>query len=125
MPHKREFARISTAWNKAKAQLEVKTSTEASQRQHGEPITMLREDWTSANVQFKKKFGSDLQNEELSSQYCDEEFQERLSAGILRAEPLNQVISKAEAELQDSQRPDPLRQHDIHFNQCAAHSPDT
>ena len=55
MPHRREFARICTAWKKAKAQVEVKTSTEALQRQHGERITMLPEDWTSVIVQFKKE----------------------------------------------------------------------
>ena len=116
MPHKREFSRLSTAWKKAKAQLEVKTTTEALQRQHGEPVTMLPEDWTSVVVQFKKKFGSDLQDEELPSQFYYEEFQERLSAGMLRAEPLEQVISMAEAEQQDSQRPDPPRQYGIHLN---------
>ena len=116
MPHRREFARICTAWKKAKAQVEVKTSTEALQRQHGERITMLPEDWTSVIVQFKKKYGTDLQDEELPSQYYYEDFQERLSAGMLRAEPLDQVISLSEAELQDSQRPDPPRQYGIHLN---------
>ena len=116
MPHKSEFARISTAWKKAKAQMDVKTTTEALQRQHGEPITMLPEDWTSVVVQFKKKAGSDLQDEELPAQFYYEDFQERLSAGMLRAEPLEQVISFAEAEKQDTQRADPPRQHDIHLN---------
>ena len=72
---------------------------------------MLPEDWTSVVVQFKKKFGSDLQDEELPSQFYYEEFQERLSAGMLRVEPLEQVISMAEA-----QRPDPPRQYGIHLN---------
>ena len=99
MPRRREFARISTAWKKAKEQLEVKTSTEASQRQHGERTTMLPEDWTSVIVQFEKKYGADLQDEELPSQYYCEDFQERLSAGMLCAEPLDQVISMAEGML--------------------------
>ena len=54
MPHKREFARITTAWKKARAQADIKVTTEALQRQHGEPIAMLPEDWTSVVVQFKK-----------------------------------------------------------------------
>ena len=54
MPHKREFARITTAWKKARAQAEIKVSTEALQKQHGEPVAMLPEDWTSVIVQFKK-----------------------------------------------------------------------
>ena len=116
MPHWREFARISTAWKKAKAQMEVKTSKEALQLQHGERTTMLPEDWTCVIVLFKKKYGTDLQDEELPSLYYYEDFQERLSAGMLRAEPLDQVISLAEAELQDSQRPDPPRQYGFHLD---------
>ena len=109
---RRKFARISTAWKK----LDVKTSTEASQRQHGEPLTMLPEDWTSITAHFKKKVGSDLQDEELPSQFYYEAFQERLSTGMLRTEPLEQVSSFAEAEQQDIQRPDPPRQYGIHLN---------
>ena len=89
MPHKREFARITTAWKKARAQKDIKVTTEALQRQHGEPVAMLPEDWTSVVVQFKKKCGSDLQDEELPSQACYEDFQERPSAGMLRAESLD------------------------------------
>ena len=54
MHHKREFARITTAWKKARAQADTKVTTEALQRQHGEPTAMLPEDWTSVVVQFKK-----------------------------------------------------------------------
>ena len=68
MPHKREFARITTAWKKARAQADIKVTTEALQRQHGEPIAMLPEDWTSVVVQFKKKYGTDLPDEELPAQ---------------------------------------------------------
>ena len=106
-----ERVRKDLAWKKAKAQLEVKTSTEALQRQHGEPITVLPEDWTSVIVQFKKKYGADLQDEELPSQHYYEDFQERLSAGTLRADPLDPVISMVEAELQD-----PLRKYGSHLN---------
>ena len=42
MPHKREFARITTAWKKARAQADIKVTTEALQRQHGEPIAMYQ-----------------------------------------------------------------------------------
>ena len=73
MPHKREFARITTAWKKARAQADIKVTTEALQRQHGEPVAMLPEDWTSVVVQFKKKYGSDLQDEELPGQACYED----------------------------------------------------
>ena len=107
MPHKREFARITTAWKKARAQAEIKVTTEALQRQHGEPIAMLPEDWTSVVVQFKKKYGTDLPDEELLAQAYYEDFQERLSAGMLRAESLDQVISMAEAEEQERQKTRP------------------
>ena len=68
MPHKSEFARITTAWNKARAQADIKVTTEALLCQHDEPVAMLPEDWTSVVVQFKKKYGSDLQEEEPPAQ---------------------------------------------------------
>ena len=43
-----------------------------------------------------------------------EEFQERLAAGRLRAEPVDQVISEAEVEEQDRAKPEPARQYGIH-----------
>ena len=116
MPHKREFARITTAWKKARAEADIKVTTEALQRQHGEPIAMLPEDWTSVVVQFKKKYGTDLPDEELPAQAYYEDFQERLSAGMLRAESSDQVISMAEAEEQERQKPDPPKQFGIHLD---------
>ena len=77
---------------------------------------MLPEDWTSVVVQFKKKYGSDLQDEDLPAQAYHEDFQERLSAGMLRAESLDQVISLAEAEEQERQKPDPPKQFGIHLD---------
>ena len=65
MPHKREFSKLLVAWKRTKVQTEVKTSTEALQRQHGEPVRMLPEDWTSVIVKFKSKYGLSLQDEEL------------------------------------------------------------
>ena len=97
MPHKREFARISTAWKKAKAQLEVKTSTETLQRQH-------------------RKLMSRSTGRRIALAVLLRRFPRGLSAGMLRADPLDQVISLAEAELQDIQRPDAPRQLGIHLN---------
>ena len=108
--------RYSQLGNGQKAQVEVKTSTEALQRQHGEPVRMLPEDWTSVIVKFKSKYGSNLQEEELPAQAYFEEFQEKLAAGMLQAEPLDQVISQAEAEEQDRKKPDPPRQYGMHLN---------
>ena len=116
MPHKREYSKVLMAWKRTKAQVEVKTSTEALQRQHGEPVRMLPEDWTSVIVKFKSKYGTNLQEEELPAQAYFEEFQEKLAAGMLQAEPLDQVISQAEAEEQDRKKPDPPRQYGMHLN---------
>ena len=95
MPHKREYSKVLMVWKRTKAQVEVKTSTEALQRQHGEPVRMLPEDWTSVIVKFKSKYGTNLQEEELPAQAYFEEFQEKLAAEMLQAEPLDQVISQA------------------------------
>ena len=92
----------------------VKTSTEALQKQHGEPIRMLPEDWTSVMVQFETKYGTNQQEEELQAQAYFEEFQEKLAAGMLHAEPLDQTISEAEAEDQDRKKPE-SRQNGIHL----------
>ena len=104
------------AWKRTKIQVELKTSTEALQRQHGEPVRMLPEDWTSVIVKFKSKYGAGLQEEELPAQAYFEEFQEKLAAGMLQAEPLDRIISQAEAEDQDRQKPEPPRQYGMHLS---------
>ena len=122
MPHKREYAKVLTAWKRTKAQVEVKTSTEALQRQHGEPVRMLPEDWTSVIVKFKSKYGSNLQEEELPAQAYFEEFQEKLAAGMLQAEPLDQVISQAEAE---ESRPEEARSAEAVWDAPERHAHDS
>ena len=67
-------------------------------------------------VKFKSKYGSNLQEEELPAQAYFEEFQEKLAAGMLQAELLDQVISQAEAEAEDRKKPDPPRQYGMHLN---------
>ena len=81
MPHKREFSNVLMAWKRTQVQVEAKTSTEALQRQHGEPVRMLSEDWTSVIVKFKSKYGANLQEEELSAQAYFEEFHEKTRCG--------------------------------------------
>ena len=76
----------------------------------------LSEDWTAVIVKFKSKYGSNLQEEELPAQAHFEEFQEKIAAGMLQAEPLDQVISQAAAEEQDRKKPDPPRQYGMHLN---------
>ena len=90
--HAESLPNFTTAWKSAKAQADVKERTEALQKQHGERITLLLEDWTSIMVQFKAKFGNDLADDELPGKTCSRHAQ---------AEPLDQVISQAEAEEQD------------------------
>ena len=57
-----------------------------------------------------------MREEELSAHAYFEEFQEKLAAGMLQAEPLDQVISQAVAEEQDRKKPDPPRQYGIHLD---------
>ena len=57
-----------------------------------------------------------MQEEELPAQACFEEFQEKLAAGMLQAEPLDQIISQAEAEDQDRKKPEPPRHCGIHLD---------
>ena len=67
-------------------------------------------------VQFKVKYGNDLTDDELPAQAYFEDFQESLAAGMLRAEPFDQVISQAEAGEQDRTRPEAARQYGIHLD---------
>ena len=55
LPHKREFARVVTAWKTAKVIVETKLQTDAVARAHGVPVTLLPCDWTSILAEFKKK----------------------------------------------------------------------
>ena len=116
MPHGRGLSKVTAAWKRAKAQADVKEQTEALQKQHGERITLLPEDWTSIMVQFKAKYGNDLTDDELPAQAYYEDFQERLAAGMLRTESLDQVVSQAEAEEQDRTKPESTRQYGIHLD---------
>ena len=54
LPHKREFARVVTAWKTAKAMAETELHTDAVARAHGVLITLLPCDWTSILVEFKR-----------------------------------------------------------------------
>ena len=56
LPHKREFARIVTAWKTAKVMAETKLQTDAVAKAHGVPVTLLPCDWTSIMTEFKNTF---------------------------------------------------------------------
>ena len=58
MPHRRELAKVTMAWKRAKAQAGVKEQTEALQKQHGERITLLPEDWTSIMSSSRQSTGT-------------------------------------------------------------------
>ena len=55
LPHKREFAKVVTAWKTARIMSETKLQTDAVARAHGVPVTLLPCDWTSIITEFKKK----------------------------------------------------------------------
>ena len=62
-------------------------------------------------VKVKSKYCANLQEEVLLAEAYFEEFQEKLAAGMLQVEPLDQIISQAEAEEQDRKKPEPPRQY--------------
>ena len=68
LPHKREFARIVTAWKTAKVMAETKLQTDAVARAHGVPVTLLPCDWTSIMAEFKNKFGNHISDDRLPAQ---------------------------------------------------------
>ena len=82
-----------------------------SERKH-----RLRSKRVQKRSSVNSKYRTNLQQEELPAQACFEEFREKLAAGMLQAEPLDQVIPQAEAEEQDRKKPDPPRQYGMHLN---------
>ena len=101
LPHKREFARVVSAWKTGKVMAETKLETDAVARAHGVPVTLLPCDWTSTLTEFKKKYGSHIADDRLAAQSMFENFTEKLADGTLKAEPLSHVVSLFEKEQQD------------------------
>ena len=105
------------AWKRTKVQVEAKTqhgsASETARRTSSDVARKLDVSYGQVQVKNTKK---NLREEELSAHAYFEEFQEKLAAGMLQAEPLDQVISQAEAEEQDRKKPDPPRQYGIHLD---------
>ena len=103
LPHKREFARVVSAWKTAKIVAETKLQTDAVARAHGVPVTLLPCDWTSILTEFKKKYGSHIADD-------------RLPKSTFKAEPLSHVVSLFEEEQQDLNKPEPARQYNFQLD---------
>ena len=116
-PHKREFARVVSAWKTAKVMAEAKLQTDAVARGHGVPVTLLPCDWTSTILtEFKKKYGSHISDDRLPAQSMFENFTEKLADGTLKAEPLSHVVSLFEEEQQDLKKPESARQYNLQLD---------
>ena len=116
LPHKREFARIVTAWKTAKVMAETKLQTDAVARAHGVPVTLLPCDWTSIMTEYKNKFGHHISDDRLPAQSMFESFTEKLADGTLKAEPLSLVVSLFEEEQQDAKKQDHSRQYNLQLD---------
>ena len=116
LPHKREFARVVTAWKTAKIMTETKIQTDAVARAHGVPVTLRPADWSAMMSEFKRKFGSHIPDDRLPAQSCYENFAERLAEGILKAEPLSLIVCAFEEEVQDVRKPDTSRQYNLQLD---------
>ena len=55
--HKREMAKLVTAWQQGKIQRETKLKVAAVSRAHGEPVSMLPEDYELLLHTFRQKYG--------------------------------------------------------------------
>ena len=78
LPHKREFARVVSAWKTAKVMVETKLQTDAVARAHGVPITLLPCDWTSILTECKKKYGAHISDDRLPAQSMLENFTRKI-----------------------------------------------
>ena len=116
LSHKREFARIVTAWKTAKVMAETKLQTDAVAKAHGVPVTLLPCDWTSIMTEFKNKFGNHISDDRLPAQSMFESFTEKLADGTFKAESLSLVVSLFEEEQQDAKKPDHSRQYNLQLD---------
>ena len=55
--HKREMAKLLSAWHQAKVMAETKVKLDALARAHGESVSSLPEDWEELLNAFKTKYG--------------------------------------------------------------------
>ena len=104
LAHKREFARVVTAWKTAKVMSETKLQTDALARAHGVPVTLLPADWTAVMTEFKNKHGTYIPDDRLPALSCFEHFIEKVGDGTLKAEPLTLIVSAFEEEQQDAKK---------------------
>ena len=95
---------------------ETKLQTDAVIRAHGVPVTLLSWDWISILTEFKKKYGSHIVDDRMSSQSMFENFSEKLADGIRKPEPLSFVVSLFEEEQQELRKPEPARQYNLQLD---------
>ena len=116
LPHKREIARVVSAWKTAKVMAETKLQTDAVARAHGVPVILLPCDWTSILTEFKKKYGIHISDDRLPAQSVFETFSEKLADSTLKAEPLFYVASLFEEEQQNLKKPELARQYNLQLD---------
>ena len=95
---------------------ETKVKYDSVARAHGERVSMLSADWNQLLAAFKQEYGEHLHDTVLPAQSYFEAFEEKLSDGNLRAESLNQVVSVAEQEEQESKKAEPQRHMSLHLD---------
>ena len=62
---------------------------------------------------FRVKFGKRFPEEKVPAQSYYEAFADKLAIGALKAELLSMVVSAFEEELQERNKPDPIRQYGL------------
>ena len=106
-PHKREWAKLNTAWAQAKITGEAIERINATKRAIGEPVAFLSADWTSL-----------IRDGELPAQSYYEAFEEILPPS--KAETLALVVSLADEKKQRASRPEPAMQLGLHLDSTLA-----
>ena len=103
--HKREMAKLISAWQQGKVDQDTKQKVDAVCKAHGEPIAMLPEEYESLLVSFAKIHGK-FHDAKLPAQSYFEAFQDKLQEGRLKPESLAQVVSLAEEEAFEATKPE-------------------
>ena len=103
--HKREMAKLISAWQQGKVDQDTKQKVDAVCKAHGEPVAMLPEEYESLLVSFAKIHGK-FHDAKLPAQSYFEAFQDKLQEGRIKPESLPQVVSLAEEEAFEATKPE-------------------
>ena len=116
--HKRERAKLISAWQQGNVEHETRRKVDAICRAHGDPVSVLPEDYESLLTAGK------YHDAKLGAHSCCEAFQDKLQEGRLKPETLAQVVSYSE-EACEAAKPEAPKSSAIHLDSALSPNKET